>query len=320
MELGIRRSNLKPGVWSLLALAFALVPSGLSVRAQQAPAATPNLATQDVTTGVAMLGPTRHPPVPRDLSQIWLAPVKGPSYRPVVNANLQAATGMIDRREYSKALGVLTQPSMRQGILADYSTYYAGISQLELLRFDNAERTFKALRERKPFGYLSEAAALGQARAFEGQLDFASAIRVYEDLDQRHETDAARRGLHAPRPGGPRRARTQQGGGRLRPRVLRVRVERARCRSGRAADIDGRRTGRCRHAALQARSRPRRAPVRGEAVRAGAIGVRLAARARRRRGQGDHRPAHRRVRLFPQAPAQRARRTASLHRARVAPG
>jgi soluble lytic murein transglycosylase len=71
---------------------------------------------------------------------------------------------------------------MQQGLLADYATYYAGLAQLQLARPTDALKTFKALRDRKLVGYLSEAAALGEASAREALNDADGAVSVYEHL------------------------------------------------------------------------------------------------------------------------------------------
>ncbi len=170
----------------LLLCAVAFIPAGLTLRAQQArPIGTAATAVQsEIASGLAVLMPTRHPPLPRELSQVWLAPSQSSTSRPVPGADLESAVASIGRGEYSKALKVLSQSSDRHGILADYATYYAGVAHLGLLHGDDALRTFKALRERKPSGYLFEAAALGEARAYEVLDQPASAILIYEALLQ----------------------------------------------------------------------------------------------------------------------------------------
>src|SRR5262249_8848162 len=65
-----------------------------------------------------------------------------------------------------------------------YSTYYAGVAQLRLQRPNEALKTFKSLRTRKLVGYLTEAAALGEASADEALNDPAAAVAVYEKLLQ----------------------------------------------------------------------------------------------------------------------------------------
>jgi soluble lytic murein transglycosylase len=164
--------NLTLRSWLFIACAVALIPAAFTARAQS-----------ELASGLAVLMPTRHPPLPREVSQMWLAPARSVAASPA-SSGLAGAVALIDRREYTKALTALSHSSIRESALGDYATYYAGVAQLELLRANDALRTFKALRERKPSGYLSEASALGVARAYEGLEDHAAAVTVYEELLQ----------------------------------------------------------------------------------------------------------------------------------------
>ena len=56
------------------------------------------------------------------------------------------------------------------------------MAQLQLARPTDALKTFKALRDRKLAGYLTEAAALGEAAAREALNDADGAVSVYEQL------------------------------------------------------------------------------------------------------------------------------------------
>ena len=66
--------------------------------------------------------------------------------------------------------------------LGDYARYYTGQAELRLGRGADARRTFEALINRKPQGYLAYAAALGSAEASESAGDTARAIGIYERL------------------------------------------------------------------------------------------------------------------------------------------
>jgi soluble lytic murein transglycosylase len=169
--------------WLPFVCALALVPAALSLRARQ-DAVVHAAAQSEIASGLAVLMPTRHPPLPRETSHVWLVPTRNAASLPVAVGNLATAVSHIARREFSKALTVLSQSATRDSVLADYATYYTGIAHLELLHPDDALRTFMALRERKPFGYLSEAAGLGVARAYEAQDNYAAAVAVYEELLQ----------------------------------------------------------------------------------------------------------------------------------------
>jgi peptidoglycan lytic transglycosylase len=156
-----------------------LIGSASSPRAQQTRAiSVPPPA--EIAAGITVLTATNHPAVPRELSQLWLAPA--PSSRSASNAPLSTAAKLAARGEYSKALSAVLQPITQQGLLADYATYYAGMAQLQLARPTDALKTFKALRDRKLVGYLTEAAALGEAAARETLNDADGAVSVYEHL------------------------------------------------------------------------------------------------------------------------------------------
>lgn len=151
-----------------------MAPSAQQVRAQ-----SPGVAA----SGLTVLAPTSHPSVPPDITRLWLAPdrppiaARQPSGVPVANAARLVADG-----EYTRALGIVRQPSAQQGALAQYASYYAGVAQLKLDRAPEALRTFRAILDQKPVGYLAEAASLGEAQALEATRDAAGAVRVYERL------------------------------------------------------------------------------------------------------------------------------------------
>lgn len=172
---------MKKAVITFVAALF-LVATGSSTRAQQTRAIS-SAAQRDIAPGLTILLPTSHPALPRDLSLLWLAPERGSAgYPSASTATLAAAAKLAARGEYSKALSAVLLPATQQGLLADYAVYYAGVSQLQLRRSTEALKTFKALRDRKPVGYLAEAAALGEASAHEALNDPAAAVAVYERL------------------------------------------------------------------------------------------------------------------------------------------
>jgi soluble lytic murein transglycosylase len=129
------------------------------------------------------LARTIHPTVPTELSQVWLAPERsGPSAAgrgasPIATAIRLNATG-----EYTRALAAATQAAAQQGTLAQYASYYAAVAQLRLGQPGAARRAFQSLLEQHPVGYLSEAAALGEAEADEAVRDFGAAVSIYERL------------------------------------------------------------------------------------------------------------------------------------------
>jgi soluble lytic murein transglycosylase len=157
-----------------------LLPAAPAPRAQQGRLASPN----EVTAGLAVLSPTPHPQVPRDLGQLWLAPDRSSAaFRSNAVQSLASAAKLTAGGEYSKALSaVIAQPAIPDGPLGQYAVYYAGLAQLRLNRASDALRSFRAIQELKPTGYLWEAAALGEAEALEMLEQSDEAVRIYERL------------------------------------------------------------------------------------------------------------------------------------------
>src|SRR3954467_925645 len=96
-------------------------------------------------TNIALvLKPTDHPRVPRDLSQLWMAPEKGRG-RSAAQANLATAIKMEAEGNHAKALALLSNlATAQQGPLASYVAYYKGLAQLRLGRNADARATFQA--------------------------------------------------------------------------------------------------------------------------------------------------------------------------------
>ncbi|MBP6778493.1 MAG: hypothetical protein KA151_14715, partial [Piscinibacter sp.] len=165
---------------TVLALAglLMLAPAAPAPRAQQARPAGQN----SIPAGFTVLTPTPHPPVPRDLAQLWLAPERGAASRSNAVQSLSSAARFTAGGEYSKALTVVSQPIAKEGPLGQYAAYYAGLAQLKLNRASDALASFRSVQEQKPAGYLWEAAALGEAEALEALKQPADAARIYERL------------------------------------------------------------------------------------------------------------------------------------------
>ncbi len=127
-------------------------PSGSGAAAAGEPAAT--------------LAPTNHRLLPREVSRLWFAPggVPGQSTSAALKTFAQA-TQLVDQQAYSKALPLLMQPSVLLSPVGTYAQYYAAVAELRLDRPAQALRLFRGLQGRPPVGYLSEAAAIGEAEA-----------------------------------------------------------------------------------------------------------------------------------------------------------
>jgi len=135
-----------------------------------------------VTLAPIVLKTTDHPPVPRELSQFWMAPdTRRP--RTAAQANLATAVKFENDGNHLKALTLLTNPATKQdGPLAAYVEFYKGLALLRLGRAAEARTTFQALQANKPVGYLAEMAALREAECDEQLADQAAALAVYERL------------------------------------------------------------------------------------------------------------------------------------------
>jgi peptidoglycan lytic transglycosylase len=154
----------------LLTLVAILLSAAAAPRAQQsAPPPAPALR------------PTNHPRLPAELSQFWLAPAKATAASAAMNDFAAAVKFEVDGN-FTRALPMLQQPAVRQGLLGHYAEYYQGIAELRLGRPEDARQTFQALGAKNPVGFLGEAAALREAESAEAQSDQAAALAVYERL------------------------------------------------------------------------------------------------------------------------------------------
>jgi soluble lytic murein transglycosylase len=135
-------------------------------------------------TIIGQLAPTVHPPLPQNASGLWLVPAETPAMTRVTAAAepLTEAARAIVAGEHERALGLATRPALAAGPLADYALYYKALAQLRLARADEAREGFEALRKREPAGYLSIAAALGEAEASVALGDHAKALDIYKKL------------------------------------------------------------------------------------------------------------------------------------------
>jgi soluble lytic murein transglycosylase len=132
--------------------------------------------------GTPRLLPTNHPRLPRDTSLLWFVPDSGPAAPPSSSRQFATALKLIDKREFSKALAMLTQAAAQEGPLDLYAEFYAGIAERALGKHADARRTFREIQDRRPTGYLSEAAAIAEAETLESQNDYKGAAAIYERL------------------------------------------------------------------------------------------------------------------------------------------
>ena len=161
-----------------LAIALTLTAVGpvVTPRAQQAGAGGASSAS-----GVTLV-PTNHPRVPRELSQLWMVPDQGRSGRTAALDELASAVKLEAGDHYSKALPILSQPVLQQGLLGRYAEFYKALAELKLGHPDQARLAFQALQVSNPVGYLAEAAAVREAECDEALGDHVAALAIYERL------------------------------------------------------------------------------------------------------------------------------------------
>ena len=127
--------------------------------------------------------PTIHPPVARDASQLWMAPSPSDQARATANpalVHLQAAIRLYADEKYEQALGRFSSAAGPTSPLQAHASYYAGVSELRLRRFEAARRRFASLKSTE--GFVGEAAALGEAEAAQALGDFGDAVKIYDKI------------------------------------------------------------------------------------------------------------------------------------------
>ncbi|OFW33064.1 MAG: hypothetical protein A3G76_12485 [Acidobacteria bacterium RIFCSPLOWO2_12_FULL_65_11] len=154
-------------------LALLLIPVG--------PVGTPS-AQQDSTGSFDGLAPTNHPSISADLSQLWMAPDGARRAPAPAQMELVSAIRLVSAGNFTKALPVLSQASLREGPLGGYAEYYKGLAELRLGRLSDARRTFQALAAAARAGYLAEAGPLRDAEAAETLGDQDAALAILDRL------------------------------------------------------------------------------------------------------------------------------------------
>jgi soluble lytic murein transglycosylase len=150
--------------------------------AAQAPDGQVGTAPPGPTAG--QLGPTMHPALPSNPSDLWLVPSMTDRASRSSSTFEPLATGVkrFEDGDYDGALQLVSRPSLANTALADYASYYTGLAQLRLGRSADARRTFDAIIDRKAPGYVTIAAGLAAGEAAEAAGDFPAATRIYERI------------------------------------------------------------------------------------------------------------------------------------------
>ena len=126
---------------------------------------------------------TVHPPVARDAAHLWMVPSDGDRRSAAANpalVQLQAGLRLYAQEKYDQALARFDAAASPKSPLREHASYYAGVSELRLRRFESARRRFSGLKGAG--GFIGEAAALGEAEAAQGMGDYKGATKVYEGL------------------------------------------------------------------------------------------------------------------------------------------
>ena len=158
----------------------------------------------------AKLSPTAHPPVPPDLSSMWLAPAQGARLGPATTNFVRGVRLLEEDANPAAALPLVSDRALLTTALADYARFYTGLALMKLERHSEADNVLGELAARKIDGHLPEDAAFLQGEVREARKDYKGALTIYESLITkklaRPQTAWLRLGLAANRAGYPARS------------------------------------------------------------------------------------------------------------------
>jgi soluble lytic murein transglycosylase len=130
----------------------------------------------------AKLAATSHPPVPADLSSMWLVPQQGAKLGPALTNFVRGVRLLEEEDRAAAALPLLRDGALSTTPVADYARYYTGLALMKLERYSEADSVFADLASRKIEGHLPEDAAFRLAESREAQKDYKGAVAAYESL------------------------------------------------------------------------------------------------------------------------------------------
>jgi soluble lytic murein transglycosylase len=133
------------------------------------------------TAAPVKLSPTAHPPVPADLSSMWLVPAQGAKLSPALT-NFVRGVKLLEDDKAAAALPLVSDAALSTTPVADYARYYRGLALMKLERYDEAGKVLGDLASRQIEGHLPEDAALLQAEVREAQKDYKGAVAIYDSL------------------------------------------------------------------------------------------------------------------------------------------
>ncbi len=130
----------------------------------------------------AKLAATAHPPVPADLSSMWLVPQQGAKLSPSLTNFVRGVRLLEEDDRAAAALPLLRDGALSTTPVADYARYYTGLALMKLERYDEADKVLADLAARQIDGHLPEDAAFRLAEVREAQKDYKGAVTAYESL------------------------------------------------------------------------------------------------------------------------------------------
>src|SRR5687767_940835 len=131
------------------------------------------------------LSPTAHPPVPTELSSMWLVPSHGAKLSSAMSNFVRGVKLLEEDDKPAAALPLVSDGALSTTPLADYARYYRGLALTKLERYDEAAKVLGDLASRPIEGHLPEDAAFLQAQVREEQKDYKGAVAIYESLVKR---------------------------------------------------------------------------------------------------------------------------------------
>jgi len=165
-----------PTIGVILALAVGAALSGEQL-------VVPGRGVSSIANGVPpKLSPTAHPPVPGDLSAMWLAPAQGAKLSPALANFIRGVKLLEEDDKPATALPLVSDQALASTPLADYARYYTGLALMKLERHAAADQVLGELALRPIDGHLPEDAALLQAEVREAMEDYKGAVAIYEGL------------------------------------------------------------------------------------------------------------------------------------------
>ncbi|MGE5815027.1 MAG: transglycosylase SLT domain-containing protein [Acidobacteriota bacterium] len=124
---------------------------------------------------------TSHPALPDQQADLWFVPT-GKSRRSAALVKFAEGVRAYAEGNFEAALPLVSAPALADTLLADYATYYKGLTLVRLNRVDEARQVLSSLKDRPLRGYLVEASVLARGEAAELANDARAAAVLYQDL------------------------------------------------------------------------------------------------------------------------------------------